>query len=225
LLQLGSTLSPTTIIISSFLLETSTMLGDLCFFFFIFARVLYSFFIFENHPVIRGSNSKNSGAGNIRESLLLNHQRLPSSSPSFYRPRLFLHRFSPTFDPSYTFFFFFFARLFSASFPAPSLRTAPGGQRMRVGYQRRRPNWACRLSELQWGAGVVRAKSEVKMEALRKLEELVIEFPGKNIYRWNLFQRPTYYDFFTQQRFSTTSYSRERPPVRNATSHVLCTLS
>lgn len=106
MLQLGSTLSPTTVIISSFLLETSTMLGDLCFFFFIFARVLYSFFLFENHPVIRGSNSKNSGAGNIRESLLLNHQRLPSSSPSFYCPRLFLHRFSPTFDPSYTFFFF-----------------------------------------------------------------------------------------------------------------------
>ena len=39
-------------------------------------------------------------------------------------------------------------------------------------------------------------------EALRTLDELEIEFPGKNIYSWNLFERVTKYDFFTQQRRS-----------------------
>jgi len=81
---------------------------------------------------------------------------------------------------------------------APSLRDAPGSQRTRVGYQR------C-LSEM--GLVPIRAPMGLRVwscgtEALRTLDKLEIEFPGKNIYSWNSFERPTNYDFFTQQRRS-----------------------
>jgi hypothetical protein len=46
--------------------------------FFFFLRVLYCFFRVTR--LVKASNSKKSGTGNIRESLLLNRQRFPSSS-------------------------------------------------------------------------------------------------------------------------------------------------
>ena len=55
--------------------------GKFCALFFLsffFCRVLYSFFRVTR--LIKASNSKKSGAGSIRESLLMNHQRFPSSS-------------------------------------------------------------------------------------------------------------------------------------------------
>jgi hypothetical protein len=53
------------------------------FFFFLFCCCLTCFFFFRVTRLIKGSNSKKSGAGNIRESLLLDDQRFPSSSSLF----------------------------------------------------------------------------------------------------------------------------------------------
>ena len=52
--------------------------------FFFFSCLIFVFFRVPR--LIKPSNSKKSEAGNIRESLLLNHQRFPSSR-SFYHPR------------------------------------------------------------------------------------------------------------------------------------------
>jgi hypothetical protein len=46
----------------------------------LFFYVLYSVFIYRVTRLINASNSKKSEAGNIRESLLLNHRRFPSYS-------------------------------------------------------------------------------------------------------------------------------------------------
>ena len=57
--------------------------GKSCAFFFCFLLFHVSyilFFLFRVTRLIKASNSKKIGAGNIRESLLLNHQRFPSSS-------------------------------------------------------------------------------------------------------------------------------------------------
>ena len=172
-------------------------------------RVLYSPF-FRVTRLMKASNSKKSGAGNVRESLLLNHQRFPSGSQRFYRFALscVVLAPSPTFDPSYTIFFGRSTlRVIFLTLEAPSLRNAPGSQRTRVGYQRR-------LSEM--GLAPIRASMRLRMwscgtEALRTLDELEIEFPGKNIYSWNLFERVTKYDFFAQQRRSIIHQSHLAP--------------
>ena len=102
--------------------------------FFVF-RGSYSFF-FRVTRRMKASNLKKSGAGNVRESLLLNHlvRGVFTASPflaSFYPQAPLLTRATP----------FFFGRstlcVIFLILGVPSLRNAPGSRRTRVGYQRR----------------------------------------------------------------------------------------
>ena len=120
------------------------------FFFFFFVSYILFVFFFRVTQLIKVSNSKKNGAGNITESLFPNHQRFPSSSllcfsvagefPSPSPSRAFM--LASAFDPSQIIFrrptlriVLIIHRASSCSVRAPSPGNAPGSRRTRVGDQ------------------------------------------------------------------------------------------
>jgi len=96
-----------------------------------------------------------------------------------YSPTLF--HYSPTLYANLTIFrrptlrMIFVIQIPQSLVGAPSLRNAPGSQRTRVGDRTVYRHRIRALMECGW----VRSDSEVGKEALRVLEELETEFPGK----------------------------------------------
>ena len=140
--------------------------------------------------MIKASNSKKSGAGSIRESLLLNHQRFPSSSLSLSivgeSPSPSRALFSPHLAPESKFFCRSIVRVILVIYKASSGSVGAATCETHLAAKERE-------SAIKWCTSICAALgariralmncgwvwSEVGKEALRVLEELEPE-PGEN---------------------------------------------